>query len=171
MASISIRKRTFKSKPQSFPVFLPPGVWKVRAATPVEPSNHLNCHSISPNVINPPQAVMSKQTAPRDPSAQRGLPVPGMQHGGLWAKFRSVTIRGRVLFKHPPGDGADIQPAEVLPQMRASMTQGQHTQLSSGFCQHPRDDKVSLTTPLLSELPTPKFPSKQHRDLSIQRED
>lgn len=134
MASISIRKRTFKSKPQSFPVFLPPGVWKVRAATPVEPSNHLNCHSISPNVINPPQAVMSKQTAPRDPSAQRGLPVPGMQHGGLWAKFRSVTIRGRVLFKHPPGDGADIQPAEALPQMRASMTQKRSRSLSLDAC-------------------------------------
>lgn len=42
--------------------------------------------------------------------------MPGMQHGGLWAKFRSVPIRGRVLFKHPPRVGADVQPAEALPR-------------------------------------------------------
>lgn len=67
---ISIRKRTFKSKPSVLSGLPTPRVWKVRAATPVEASNHLNCHSISPNVINTPQAVMSKQTAPRDPSAR-----------------------------------------------------------------------------------------------------
>lgn len=56
--------------------------------------------------------------------------MPGMQHGGLWAKFMLVPIRGRALFKHPLGVGADIQPAEALPQMRASMIQKRSRSLS-----------------------------------------
>lgn len=39
-----------------------------------------------------------------------------MQRRGLWAKFRSGSYQRRVLFKHPLGVGADIQPAEALPQ-------------------------------------------------------
>lgn len=60
--------------------------------------------------------------------------MPGMQHGGLWAKFGSVPIRGRVLFKHPPGVGADIQPAEALARDESVNDSERSRSLSQDAC-------------------------------------